>query len=133
MWNTIQAFWNDLTLRERIYAVLSGLGFTMTLIFNVQYYFQSDAPSVAGWFAGGFETPSGSSISMDLFIGSTAAFIWMYFEGTRLNLKYKWAYIVGGLLIAWSFTFPLFLMMRERHLRNADSLPLSNSVPQEIA
>lgn len=36
------------------------------------------------------------------------------------GIPYVWAYILGGMLIAISVTFPLFLIARERKLATAD-------------
>lgn len=37
-------------------------------------------------------------------------------EARRLGIRFVWAYVILGLLVAISVTFPLFLLARERRL-----------------
>ena len=50
----------------------------------------------------------------------------MVIEARRLGVKYVWAYIIGGFLIAISVTFPLFLLARELRLEKSDATELRN-------
>jgi hypothetical protein len=56
------------------------------------------------------------SISVDLFVFALAAMLWMLYEARRLQLRFVWLYLVFGIVIAISVTFPLFLAARERRL-----------------
>lgn len=56
------------------------------------------------------------SITVDIVLFFLAAAVFMVLEARRLGIPYVWAYIVGGMLIAISVTFPLFLIARERKL-----------------
>jgi hypothetical protein len=40
----------------------------------------------------------------------------MVLEARKLGIRWVWAYVVFGVLIAISVTFPLFLIARERRL-----------------
>lgn len=60
------------------------------------------------------------SITVDIVLFFLAAAIFMVFEARRIGIRYVWAYIVGGMLIAISVTFPLFLIARERRLAATD-------------
>ena len=40
----------------------------------------------------------------------------MVIESRRLDIRFPWLYVVFGLLVAISVTFPLFLIARERRL-----------------
>ena len=46
-----------------------------------------------------------------------AAAIFMIVEGRRLGMRVPWLYAVAGAVLAIAFTFPLFLLVRERALR----------------
>ena len=48
----------------------------------------------------------------------------MVIEARRLGVKYVWAYIIGGFVIAISVTFPLFLLARELRLEKSDATEL---------
>ena len=56
------------------------------------------------------------SITVDIFIVFLACAIWMVLEARRLQLRLPWLYVLGGVAIAISVTFPLFLFARERRL-----------------
>lgn len=60
------------------------------------------------------------SITVDIVLFFLAAAIFMVFEARRIGIPYVWAYIIGGMLIAISVTFPLFLIARERKLAMGD-------------
>ena len=49
-----------------------------------------------------------------------AAVVFMVIEARRHGIPYVWAYVLGGMLIAISVTFPLFLIARERKLAATD-------------
>lgn len=42
--------------------------------------------------------------------------VWMLLEIRKLNMKYFWLYVLSTFLIAFAFTFPLFMFFRERKL-----------------
>jgi hypothetical protein len=44
----------------------------------------------------------------------------MVIEARKHNVRFVWAYIVGGILVAISVTFPLFLIARELRMRTSD-------------
>ena len=57
--------------------------------------------------------PASRSITVDIGFFVLAASAFMVIEARRLGVRFVWLYIVGGLLIAISFTFPLFMIARE--------------------
>lgn len=59
------------------------------------------------------------SLASDFWVGSSAALIFMIVEGRRLQLPRLWLYVALTFLVAWAFSFPLFLFMRERRLTRA--------------
>jgi len=61
-------------------------------------------------------TPASTSITVDLGLLLLPLCALMVIEARRLGIRFVWLYIVGGLLIAISVTFPLFLIARERRL-----------------
>jgi len=61
-------------------------------------------------------TPASVSITVDLGLFFLAASVFMVVESRRLDIRFPWLYVILGLLIAISVTFPLFLIARERRL-----------------
>lgn len=60
--------------------------------------------------------PASRSITVDIGFLLLAAAAFMVLEARRLGVRYVWAYIVLGFLIAISVTFPLFMIAREARL-----------------
>lgn len=69
-------------------------------------------------------TPASRSITVDIFLFGLAATIWMVIEARKHGVRFVWAYVVGGFLIAISVTFPLFLLARELRLDKSDTTQL---------
>ena len=60
--------------------------------------------------------PAAESISRDLLIGASAVFVWIVTESKKLNMKNMWIVYVGTFLIAFAFSAPFFLFLRERRI-----------------
>ena len=60
--------------------------------------------------------PAAQSISRDLLVGASAVFIWIVNESKKLNIKNMWVVYVGTFLIAFAFSAPFFLFLRERRI-----------------
>jgi len=60
--------------------------------------------------------PAAQSISRDLLVGASAIFIWIVNESKKLNIKNMWAVYIGTFLIAFAFSAPFFLFLRERRI-----------------
>ena len=56
------------------------------------------------------------SITVDIFLLTLAAVVWMVLEARRLSMRNVWLYVLFGITIAISVTFPLFLYAREHAL-----------------
>ena len=62
------------------------------------------------------DNPAAESISRDLLISASAVFIWIVNESKKLEIKNMWIVYAGTFLIAFAFSAPLFLFLRERRL-----------------
>ena len=60
--------------------------------------------------------PAAQSISRDLLVGASAIFIWIVNESKKLNMKNMWVVYIGTFLIAFAFSAPFFLFLRERRI-----------------
>lgn len=57
-----------------------------------------------------------SGFALDLFVSSLVFWIFVFKEGTRLQMKLLWVYILLNLTVGLSFALPLFLWMRLRSI-----------------
>lgn len=57
---------------------------------------------------------------MDVVVSAFVLIPFILAEGRRLGVKRVWLPVAGTLLVGVSFGFPLFLFMREPHLRPSD-------------
>ena len=60
--------------------------------------------------------PAAKSISRDLLVGASAVFIWILNESKKLKMKNMWTVYIGTFLIAFAFSAPFFLFLRERRI-----------------
>lgn len=112
-----------MSAREMVFALLALLGLAVPWYFNFQYAAQGGNPfDLVGFFSLGFVNPAASSLTMDLVIAFTAFALWTMPEARRIGMRAGWLYPLLGFFIAFAFAFPLFLFMRERHLRAAPGL-----------
>ncbi len=98
------------------YAVLTVLGAVLPWYFNLQLVAAGNM-GFSSFLAGVFANPASSSIGVDILVGATAFNVWMMREARRLQMKRAWIYIVLTFVVAFAFACPLFLLMRERRLR----------------
>jgi hypothetical protein len=49
-------------------------------------------------------------------VGASAIFIWIVNESRKLEMKNMWIVYIGTFLIAFAFSAPLFLFLRERRI-----------------
>ena len=97
-----------------IYLFLAILGALLPTLANIEF---------AKSYGPGFDiqlfielannNPASQSLSRDLFIGATAVFVWIISESKRLEMKNLWIVILSTFLIAFAFSDPLFLYLRE--------------------
>ncbi len=113
-------------LRQIAYGVVAAAGLVGTWYFNLTY--SGEASYLAAWFA----NSASSSAAVDLLVAFAAGSIFMITEGRRLGMRAPWLYVVFGAVLAFAFTFPLFLLMRERALHAAPT-PASTARPAPVA
>ena len=98
-----------------LYLVAAGGGLIGTAFYNIQGALNPmGGPGTIDSTL--FGNPLSASLSIDLLVAASAASIFMILEGRRLGMRLPWLYVVGSLVTAIAFTFPLFLAMREHRL-----------------
>ncbi len=105
-----------------LYGAIALLALIGTWHQNVSYLRPDEGPLTGFVLATGrfwldtLATPASTSITVDLALLCLPLFVLMVIEARRLTIRFVWVYIVLGLLVAISVTFPLFLIARERRL-----------------
>ncbi|MDY7541068.1 MULTISPECIES: DUF2834 domain-containing protein [unclassified Cryobacterium] len=108
--------WTPLAL---LYLGLGVAGLIGTWTYNILSISQA-RDYVGDWTGSG---PSVSSLTVDLLVTAVAGSILIIVESRRLGMKRGWLYVVLAFVLAFAFSFPLFLAMRERHLAATRMLP----------
>jgi hypothetical protein len=110
--------WNA---KQWLYLLLTIVGGLSTWYFNLQFFAAAEDASLGAFIAETGTTLPAQSINADIAVASFTFLIWMWIEGRRLKMKGLWIYTMLTFLVAFAFSFPLFLLFREGRLRNIES------------
>ena len=105
--------------KEFVYGMLTILGVVLPWYFNIQFMQSTGSWTfdVPAFVEAGYANAASSSLSVDLGVMTVTYLLWMFTEARRLGMKHTWLYFILTFLIAVACSFPLFLLMRERHLK----------------
>jgi hypothetical protein len=106
------------------YAAIALVALIATWSQNILFF--NGGGSLFGFWEATKANPASRSITVDIALLLLSVAILMVIEARRLGVKFVWAYIIGGFLIAISVTFPLFLLARELRLAKSDATELRN-------
>ena len=96
------------------FAILGGILPTLANIEFMQNY--GPGFDIAKFIELANVNPAAESLSRDLMVSATAITIWIFSEARRLKIKNLWLVILTTFTIAFAFSAPLFLFLRERRL-----------------
>ena len=99
-----------------IYLISAILGFALPYSQLIPF-FANQGFNLSLFWSQLFANRISTDFAFDLLVSSTVFWIFVFKEGTRLNLKYLWLYLVLNLSIGLSFALPLFLLVRSHHLK----------------
>jgi hypothetical protein len=99
-----------------IYGLIAFGALVATWSQNIRFFSEEGNGGLSGFIDGMYDNAAAASISNDLLFILLAAFVLMFVEARRLEIKHLWVYFLGSFLIAVSVMFPLFLLARERKL-----------------
>jgi hypothetical protein len=102
-----------------VYGAIAIAALIATWSQNVAYL-DRGADFLTAFFNDTKVTPASRSMTVDIGLFLLAAAILMVIEARKHGVKFVWAYIIGGFLIAISVTFPLFLIAREIRVGRTD-------------
>src|SRR5690242_5788189 len=84
-------------------------------------YFGDPGGFLIDFFNDSRVTPASRSLTVDIILFFLSAAILMVIEARKHGVRFVWVYVVGGLAIAISVTFPLFLIARELRVGRGDT------------
>ena len=100
-----------------LYLFLAVLGAILPMISNFNFAMEYGSSFDINQFIQlANANPAAESISRDLLIGASAVFIWIVNESKKLEMKNMWIVYAGTFLIAFAFSAPFFLFLRERRI-----------------
>ena len=100
-----------------IYLFLSIVGAILTMMSNFNFVMEyGNSFDIKNFISLANANPAAESISRDLLVGASAVFIWIVNESKKLKIKNMWIVYVGTFLIAFAFSAPFFLFLRERRI-----------------
>ena len=105
-----------------VYLLLAILGAILPTLSNIEFA-RNYGPSfdIQLFIDLATNNPASQSLSRDLLIGSTAIFVWIISESKRLEMKNLWIVILTTFTIAFAFSAPLFLYLRELRIEEMNA------------
>lgn len=108
----------NLAPRQMVYGALAIVGLFATWYFNLAFMDDSGGSfSVVDFVKACYANNASSSISNDITVAVIAFLVWSFHESDRLGMRNWWVYVVLTFAVAFAFSYPLFLLMRERRLQ----------------
>ena len=103
--------------KQLIYLVLAIVGAVGTWYFNLQM------ADLGSFFTAVWDTPLTSSLMVDLLVAVLTFLVFMWPEGRRLGMNplLLIALLVVTGMVAFAFSFPLFMFFRERAIAKVEA------------
>ena len=100
-----------------LYLFLSILGAVLPMMANFEFAREyGNSFDISNFIALANVNPAAQSISRDLLVGASAIFVWIVNESRKLDMKNMWIVYIGTFIIAFAFSAPFFLFLRERRI-----------------
>ena len=114
---------NQIKWLKWIYLLLAVLGAVLPTLSNIEFA-KTYGPSfdIQLFINLANINPAAQSLSRDLLVGSTAVFIWIISEWKRLEMKNLWIVVLTTFTIAFAFSAPLFLYLRELRIEEMNRI-----------
>ncbi|MCO4793837.1 MAG: DUF2834 domain-containing protein [Bacteriovoracaceae bacterium] len=99
------------------YLILAVIGLLVTWTQNV-FYLSPETGGLVQFVKDTMVNHASRSITLDIVVLFLVCALWMVIESKKIGMKRVWIYIAGGLFVAISVSFPLFLFFREKKLKD---------------
>lgn len=107
-------------MTERLLLALTVVGFVVPNVL-LGIFIAEEGLDVRGYFSLWTDSTPSTQVTLDLLIAALAFFVWAAREGPRAQIRRWWVCIPASLLVGLCFGLPLFLLMRERTLKQTAS------------
>ena len=115
--NSLNILKDNKQILSYIYLFLAIVGAILTMMANLDFAMEyGNSFDIMNFISLANANPAAESISRDLLVGASAVFIWIVNESKKLNIKNMWGVYFGTFLIAFAFSAPFFLFLRERRI-----------------
>ena len=115
--NSLNILKDNKKILSYLYFFLSILGAILPMMANLDFAMEyGNSFDINNFIALANANPAAQSISRDLLVGASAIFIWIVNESKKLDIKNMWIVYFGTFLIAFAFSAPFFLFLRERRI-----------------
>jgi len=120
--NSLNILKDNKKVLSYIYLFLSILGAILPMMANFDFAMEyGNSFDIKNFISLANANPAAQSISRDLFVGASAVFIWIVNESQKLKIKNMWIVYIGTFLIAFAFSAPFFLFLRERRIMEIEN------------
>tara|TARA_B100000424_G_C22880598_1_gene468702 strand:+ start:517 stop:885 length:369 start_codon:yes stop_codon:yes gene_type:complete len=108
---------NNKKILSYLYLFLSLLGAILPMMANFDFAREyGNTFDIKNFISLANANPAAQSISRDLLVGASAIFVWIINESKKLQIKNMWIVYLGTFLVAFAFSAPFFLFLRERRI-----------------
>lgn len=104
------------TLCQLLYGLLAVLGLVTTWYYNFIFMGETGGFSVTAFTTAWNANAAASSILWDVSVAALTFCVLAIAEARRIGMRHAWLYLVLTFTVALGFAFPLYMLMRERHL-----------------
>ncbi len=111
-----------MTSRERALLALAVVGFVVPNTM-VAMFFIDHGLDFSGYFSHWGESLPAAQLAADVSIAFLAFALWAAWEGRRIGMRTWWLPIPASTLVGLCFALPLFLLLRERAVRERPPTP----------
>ncbi len=121
--NSLNILKDNKKIISYIYLFLSILGAVLPWMANLEFAREyGNSFDINNFIALANANPAAQSLSRDLLVGASAIFIWIVNESKKLDMKNMWVVYIGTFLIAFAFSAPFFLFLRERRIMELEKV-----------
>jgi Terpene cyclase DEP1 len=103
-------------VRFVVFVLLAVVGAVLTARFNAQFSATRGGFDLGEYVKAGYANSASTSFTIDITIAAIAGLIFMIVEGRRLRMRSTVPLIVSTFVLAFAFSFPMFLALRELKL-----------------